>query len=140
MDRKRRAVYREHCCARLNLETGGRIDQAIYVVLRQSQPLLKDDHLATAVSPGMHLRDGRFRVSCQVGGTAVEKDESGSGGWLGADPVSRVNSMASRRSLPDSAPERQHSYDAAHLCQGRCLGHGPAKPGHQKKTAENEHE
>jgi hypothetical protein len=140
MDRKRRAPYRGHRCARLDLEAGGRIGQWVHAVLRESHPLLKDDHLATAVSPGMHLCDGRFRVGCQVRGAAVEKDEPGGGGWQGADPVSWINSIAGRRKLPDLAPEWQDLYDAAHLGQGSCLSHGPAKPGHHKKTAENEHE
>jgi hypothetical protein len=137
-DLKLRAVHRHNCRGGLNLETRGHVAQAIHAVVHVSQPLVKDDDLAAAVSPGMCLGNGDVGFGSQIGSASVEEDQCSGGGWAGADPISCLDPVTHRWESPDFAPERQDFYRTVHLGQGDRLGDGPAKPSQQQQTAEDE--
>jgi len=115
----------------------GCIEQVIHAVVGLSQPLMQNNDLAAAISPRAHSGNGDFCLGSQVSGASVEEDQRGGRESSGANPVSRLDPIASRRKSPDFTPDRQNLHHPAHPGQSARLGHSPAKPSLEKQTAKD---
>jgi hypothetical protein len=102
-----------------------------------SHPLMEDDHLVTAVSPGAHLRDGEFRLAFQSGDASIEQPYRGGGVGAGANAISNVDQVPAGGYLADLVPARDDLYDAVRLDQDRLLIDYPVKP-HESEQAKGE--
>ncbi len=56
-----------------------------------SHPLMEDDHLVIAISPGAHLRDGEFRLAFQFGDASIEQPYRGCSVGAGANAIANVD-------------------------------------------------
>jgi len=105
-----------HCrdrCGGLDLKARGRVRQRLYAIMAAALPLVENDNLATPIPQGTHLRQGDFRLGLQIGPTSIEENQRGGRKRAGADSVSCLQPLDSRRRQPGLAAGGQNLHHAA---------------------------